>query len=89
MTFQNVSLIKQHSSERTVNCIAVYVILNNVCHFRTARIKTFEKLKTKGRKQFRAWTVTPNLAKHRALLVGDTFKIILIKYGINQQGLVV
>ena len=54
MTFQNVSLIKQHSSERTVNCIAVYVILNNVCHFRTARIKTFEKLKTKGREQFRA-----------------------------------
>jgi hypothetical protein len=30
-----------------INCIAVYGILNNVCHFRTARMKTFEKLKKK------------------------------------------
>ena len=43
-----ISLIKQHSSERTVNFIAVYEILNNLCHCRTARIKTFEILKTKG-----------------------------------------
>jgi len=30
-----------------INCIAVYGILNNLCHFRTARMKTFEKLKKK------------------------------------------
>ena len=29
-----------------INCIAVYGILNNLCHFRTAtcRMKTFEKI---------------------------------------------
>jgi hypothetical protein len=61
-----------------INCIAVYGILNNLCHFRTARIKTFEKLKNKSswktqREQLRAWTVMPNLSKpkYRALLVGD------------------
>jgi hypothetical protein len=50
-----------------INCIAVYGILS---HFRTARIKTFEKLKNKSswktqtqREQFGAWTVTLNLAK--------------------------
>ena len=65
-----------------INCIAVNGILNNLCHFRTARIKTFEKLKNKSsrktetqREQLRAWTVTPNLAKpnYRALLVGDNY----------------
>ena len=30
-----------------INFIAVYGILNNLCHFRTARMKTFEKLKKK------------------------------------------
>ena len=78
-----------------INCIAVYGILS---HFRTARIKTFEKLKNKSswktqtqREQFGAWTVTLNLAKpkYRALLVGDNNIKNVIEYGINQQGLVV
>ena len=57
-----------------INFIAVYGILNNLCHFRTARIKTIEK-----QKQLKDWdsesTVIPNLAKpkYRALLVGDNF----------------
>ena len=64
-----------------INYIAVYGIVNNLCQFRTARIKTFEKLKNKSgwktetqREQLRAWTVTRNLAKpkYRALLMGDT-----------------
>ena len=81
-----------------INCIAVCGILNKLCHFRTARIKTFEKLKNKSswktqtqREQFGAWTVTLNLAKpmYRALLVGDNNIKNVIEYGINQQGLVV
>ena len=71
-----------------INFIVVYGILNKLCHFRTARIKTFEKLKDwDSEEQLRAWTAIPSLAKYRALLVGDTFKIILITYGINHQGL--
>ena len=64
-----------------INFIAVYGILNNVCHFRTARMKTFEKLKKKKsswktetrREQLRAWTVMP---KYKALLVGDNYTFL-------------
>ena len=67
-----------------IHCIAVYGILNNLCHFRTARMKTFEKLKKKisswkietPREQLRAWTVMPNLAKYKALLVGDNYTFL-------------
>ena len=71
-----------------INFIAVYGILNNLCHFRTARMKTFEKLKKKKKKsswktetqreQLRAWTVMPNLAKYKALLVGDKLYIFVL-----------
>ena len=59
-----------------VHFIAVYGVLNNWCHFRTARIKTIEKQKQlKDWEQLRACTVIPNLAmpKYRALLVGENF----------------
>ena len=64
--------------------IAVYGILNNLCHFRTARMKTFEKLKKKKsswetetqREQLRAWKVMPNLAKYKALLTGDNYTFL-------------
>ena len=66
-----------------INCIAVYGILNNLCHFRTARMKTFEKLKKKNswktetqREQLRAWKVIPNLAKYKALLTGDNYTFL-------------
>ena len=66
-----------------VHVIAVDGILNNWCHFRTARIKTFEKLKNKSswktetqREQLRAWTVMPNLVKYKALLVGDNYTFL-------------
>jgi hypothetical protein len=67
-----------------VNFIAVYGILNNLCHFRTARMKTFEKLKKKKsswktetqREQLRAWAVMPNLAKYKALLMGDNYTFL-------------
>ena len=68
-----------------IHFIAVYGILNNLCHFRTARMKTFEKLKKKKsswkteaqREQLRAWTVImPNLAKYRALLMGDNYTFL-------------
>jgi hypothetical protein len=56
----------------------------NLCHFRTARMKTFEKLKKKKsswktetqREQLRAWTIMPNLAKYKALLVGDNYTFL-------------
>ena len=67
-----------------INFIAVYGILNNLCHFRTARMKTFEKLKKKKnswktetqREQLRAWKVMPNLAKYKALLTGDNYTFL-------------
>ena len=67
-----------------IHFIAVYGILNNLCYFRTARMKTFEKLKKKKsswkteaqRKQLRAWTVMPNLTKYKALLVGDNYTFL-------------
>ena len=67
-----------------INFIAVYGILNNLCHFRTARMKTFEKLKKKKsswktetqREQLRAWKVMPNLAKYKALLKGDNYTFL-------------
>jgi hypothetical protein len=67
-----------------INCIAVYGILINLCHFRTARMKTFEKLKKKKsswktetqREKLRAWTIIPNLAKYKALLVGDNYTFL-------------
>jgi hypothetical protein len=63
-------------------CCLWYFKQYYLCHFRTARIKTFEKLKNKSsrktqtqREQLRAWTVTSNLAKpkYRALLMGDNY----------------
>jgi hypothetical protein len=49
-------------------------------------MKTFEKLKKKKsswktetqREQLRAWTVMPNLAKYKALLVGDKLYIFVL-----------
>jgi hypothetical protein len=64
-----------------INCIAVYGILSKLCHFRTARIQIFEKLKKKKSgsdwdSDLRAWTVMPNLAKYRALLMGDNYTFL-------------
>jgi hypothetical protein len=67
-----------------IHLIAVYGILNNLCHFRTARMKTFEILKKKKtswktetqREQLRAWKVMPNLAKYKALLTGDNYTFL-------------